>query len=175
MKKNVSKKEIFNKIKNLFPEGCVITMSSENMNKMMTLLMDSVEIYEIVEEEDVDNTWINEAAVRAWLEIGKTQLFYWRKSKVIEYSQPGRKLIMYNKGSILRYLEAAAVDPDGYDKHEGNTTWISDKAVKEILKIGATQLWKWRKEKQIRYTQPSHKIIRYDKEYLLKFFKKNVK
>jgi len=175
MKKKVPKEEISNKIKNLFPEGYVITMSSESMNEIITLLMDSVEIHEIVEEEDVDNTWIDEAAVRDWLEIGKTQLYYWRQSKVIEYSQPGKKLIMYNKGSILRYLETKAIDPDGYDKDEGNTTWISNKAAKEILKIGTTQLFYWRKAKRIRYTQPGHKIIRYDKEYLLEFLKKNVK
>lgn len=54
--------------------------------------------------------------------------------------------------------------------------WMSDSEAMELLKISSkTTLQKYRDEGRIRYSQPSRKIILYDRVSLLEFLDENAK
>ena len=61
--------------------------------------------------EKVPNKWIlEEEAMKMLGKIGKTQLWRLRSKGKIRYSQPSRKIILYDRDSILEYLEKHAHD-----------------------------------------------------------------
>ena len=54
--------------------------------------------------------------------------------------------------------------------------WIDDKEAMQILRISSTTtLQKYRDEGRIRYSQPSRKVILYDRESILAFLDKHAK
>ena len=54
--------------------------------------------------------------------------------------------------------------------------WISDKEAMQILRISSTTtLQKYRDEGQIRFSQPSRKVILYDRDSILAFLEKHAK
>ena len=54
--------------------------------------------------------------------------------------------------------------------------WIDEPEAMELLGIKSkSEMWKLRSQGKIRYSQPSRKIIRYDRQSILKFLEDNVK
>lgn len=54
--------------------------------------------------------------------------------------------------------------------------WISDEEAMQMLRITSrTTLQKYRDEGQIRYSQPSRKVILYDRESILAFIEQHAK
>lgn len=54
--------------------------------------------------------------------------------------------------------------------------WISDEEAMQLLRIkSTTTLQKYRDEGRIRYSQPSRKVILYDRESVLAFLEKHAK
>ncbi len=54
--------------------------------------------------------------------------------------------------------------------------WITDDEVMKLLGIASkTTLQKYRDEGKIRFTQPSRKVILYDRDSILKFLENNAK
>ncbi len=53
--------------------------------------------------------------------------------------------------------------------------WISEEEALDILNIRKTRLWELRKNGDIRYSQPSRKIILYDRESLMEYIEKHAK
>lgn len=54
--------------------------------------------------------------------------------------------------------------------------WINEQEAMEILGIRSkSEMWKLRSTGKIRYSQPSRKIIRYDKQSILKYLDNHAK
>ena len=57
-----------------------------------------------------------------------------------------------------------------------NDPWISDEEAMAILRISSrSTLQRYRDEGMVRYTQPSKKVILYDRESIMKLLEKNAK
>ena len=54
--------------------------------------------------------------------------------------------------------------------------WIDEPEATELLGVKSkSEMWKMRSQGKIRYSQPSRKIIKYDRLSILKFLEDNVK
>lgn len=61
-------------------------------------------------------------------------------------------------------------------KDQQQDQWISDEEAMQMLRITSrTTLQKYRDEGSIRFSQPSRKVILYDRESILKFIEKHAK
>ena len=68
---------------------------------------------------------------------------------------------------VVKRLEGQAKKPD---------KWINDSEAMQMLRISSkTTLQKFRDEGKIRYSQPSRKVILYDRASILDFLEKNAK
>jgi len=68
---------------------------------------------------------------------------------------------------VVARLEGSQRKPD---------KWIGDEEAMQILRISSkTTLQKYRDEGSIRFSQPSRKVILYDRDSILKFLEKNAK
>lgn len=62
------------------------------------------------------------------------------------------------------------------EKDSKPSKWISDKEAMELLNISSTTtLQKYRDEGSIRFSQPSRKVILYDRDSILDFIEKHAK
>lgn len=84
----------------------VIVFESESFYKLIDEL-----VKHIMKGQKVPNKWIlEEEAMKMLGGIGKTQLWRLRSKGLIRYSQPSRKIILYDRDGILAYLEKHAHD-----------------------------------------------------------------
>ena len=68
---------------------------------------------------------------------------------------------------VVERLEGQSKKPD---------KWIDDKEAMQILRISSTStLQKYRNEGSIRFSQPSRKVILYDRDSILTFLEKHAK
>ena len=88
-------------------------------NRLDVICLESQAFYALVEEvvdrlKDQNNVqhdkWISDQDARKMLHIGKTTLQKLRDEGAIRFSQPSKKLILYDRDSILEYLEKHAKD-----------------------------------------------------------------
>ena len=52
--------------------------------------------------------------------------------------------------------------------------WISKEEALRLLQIKDTSLWKLRTEGRIRYTQPSRKVLLYDRDSIMQYLEQHV-
>ena len=61
-------------------------------------------------------------------------------------------------------------------KQRDDRKWIDEPEAMELLGIKSkSEMWKMRSQGKIRYSQPSRKIIKYDRQSILKFLEDHVK
>ncbi|CAL2105508.1 DNA-binding protein [Tenacibaculum sp. 190524A02b] len=81
----------------------LIMISEGNILELFKLLLAHFEKQEGKENQEI---WIDTEATKKMLSIkSDTTLFKLRSEGKIEFSQPSRKIILYKKTSILKYLE----------------------------------------------------------------------
>lgn len=70
-------------------------------------LIDKVISYlEQAQGKEVQDIWVDTAEAKRILSLkSDTSLFHLRSKGLIEYSQPSRKIILYKRESLLKYLE----------------------------------------------------------------------
>ena len=84
----------------------VICIESEAFYELIDAVIDRIAIKEIKQDK-----WITDQAVMNMLNItSKTTLQKLRNEGVIRFSQPKKKIILYDRDSILHYLEKNAVN-----------------------------------------------------------------
>ncbi len=87
---------------------------------MEVICLEDAALYKLIEEvvarikekndKDRDNKWITPAEAMQMLNVKRTSLQNLRDTGKIRYSQPQRKIILYDRDSILEYLEANALN-----------------------------------------------------------------
>ncbi|WP_075343110.1 DNA-binding protein [Tenacibaculum agarivorans] len=81
----------------------LIMISEENF---FALLEKVISYFETREGRENEEIWIDTEAAKKMLSIkSDTTLFKLRSEGKIEFSQPSRKIILYKKASIIKYLE----------------------------------------------------------------------
>ena len=90
-------------------------------SKLNIICLESSALYELVEnvvdqlkdKYDIDKRkWIQGEEVMKMLGIkSTTTLLKLRNEGMIRYSQPTKKVLLYDKDSILRYIEKSAKEP----------------------------------------------------------------
>jgi len=86
-------------------------MEGENLimitEKNFFELIDKVVSYlEQAQGKEAEEIWINSDSAKKMLGIkSDTKLFTLRSNGLIEFSQPSRKIILYKRESLLKYLE----------------------------------------------------------------------
>ena len=90
-------------------------------NKDSVICLESIAFYQLVEEvvqrlspvhSEGQEKWINDKQAMALLSIkSRSTLQNLRDEGKIRFTQPSRKLILYDRNSLLEYLEKHAQEP----------------------------------------------------------------
>lgn len=84
------------------------------------------------------------------------------------------KVIIFEEETYWKHIQEVLKRVKGDQKEEKK--WIDEPEAMELLGIKSkSELWKLRSQGKIRYSQPSRKIIRYDRQSILKYLEDNVK
>ena len=84
------------------------------------------------------------------------------------------KVIIFEKDSYWKHIHEVVKRVKETQKEEKK--WIDELEAMELLGIKSkSEMWKMRSQGKIRYSQPSRKIIKYDRQSILKFLEDNVK
>ncbi|HMG16938.1 MAG TPA: helix-turn-helix domain-containing protein [Saprospiraceae bacterium] len=85
----------------------IICLESVAFYALVNEVVDSIKTDQNIQHDK----WINDNEAMSLLRItSKTTLQNYRDEGVIRYTQPTRKLILYDRDSILNYLESHAKD-----------------------------------------------------------------
>lgn len=89
-------------------------------NKSEIICLESVAFYQLIEEvverislkqKSNSSQWVNDAEAMTLLGItSKTTLQKYRDEGAVRYTQPSKKVILYDRNSILDFLEKHAKD-----------------------------------------------------------------
>ena len=84
------------------------------------------------------------------------------------------KVIVFEEESYWQHIHEVVKRVKETQKEE--KIWIDEPEAMELLSIKSkSEMWKMRSQGKIRYSQPSRKIIKYDRLSILKFLEDNVK
>ena len=84
------------------------------------------------------------------------------------------KVIVFEEESYWQHIHEVVKRVKETQKEE--KIWIDEPEAMELLGIKSkSEMWKMRSQGKIRYSQPSRKIIKYDRPSILKFLEDNVK
>ena len=84
------------------------------------------------------------------------------------------KVIVFEEESYWQHIHEVVKRVKETQKEE--KIWIDEPEAMELLGIKSkSEMWKMRSQGKIRYSQPSRKIIKYDRLSILKFLEDNVK
>ena len=106
-----------------------------------------------------------------FIEIGETTLNVW-KEKHPNFRESLKQAKYDSDAEVVASLRKRAI---GYTQKE-EKIWIDEPEAMELLGIKSkSEMWKMRSQGKIRFSQPSRKIIKYDRPSILKFLEDNVK
>lgn len=84
------------------------------------------------------------------------------------------KVIVFEEEAYWKHIHEVVRRVKETQKEEKK--WIGELEAMELLGIKSkSEMWKLRSQGKIRYSQPSRKIIKYDRQSILKFLEDNVK
>lgn len=86
----------------------MILISEENFYEFLDHVIKHV--YSQKGEAVPEDVWINEDQAKKILGVQSSQMYRLRSKGLIRYSKPSRKVLLYDKSSILEYIEKNAKD-----------------------------------------------------------------
>jgi len=84
------------------------------------------------------------------------------------------EIIIFEKEAYWKHINEVLKRLKDSKKEEKK--WINEAEAMELLGVRSkSEMWKMRSQGKIRYSQPSRKIIKYDKQNILKYLENHAK
>ncbi len=83
---------------------------------MEVIIFEEESFYKLIDElvkrvnnnQDLRDKWVDDVEAQRLLKCKKTKLWSLRSNGLIRFSQPSRKIILYDRDSIMEYLDKNA-------------------------------------------------------------------